>query len=129
MVTDRAQRRLNGVLGVFLLVVAGVGIVLLGGELDSEPMLAVQIALLGLAGLCDVLAAVEKLPGLRWYQWSGLGNILLGFSLPLGFSGFASPVYVVLMLVGGLSLAALGGDMLLFHGEYTRSSRLDADLG
>lgn len=47
MVTDRAQRRLNGVLGVFLLVVAGVGIVLLGGELDSEPMLAVQVALLG----------------------------------------------------------------------------------
>lgn len=128
MVSDRTQRRLNGVLGVFLLGVTGVGIALLGSDLFSRPALVAQIALLGLAGICDVLAVTSRLAVLRWYQWSGLGNVLLGLSLPLGFAGFASPVYVLLVLVGGLSLAALGVDMLLFHGEYTRSERLDAGL-
>jgi hypothetical protein len=127
MLTRQSQRRLNGLVGVFLLVAAVAGLALFRTDFRSRPLLTAQVALLGLAGVCDLVAAVGRSSVFRWYQWSGLGNVLLGVSLPLGFTGFASPMYVGLTLVGGFSLAAFGLDMLLFHGEYTRSERLDTD--
>lgn len=57
---------------------------------------------------------------------SGLGNILLGLSLPLGFVG--TELDVVLLLVaglGGLSFAAMGLDLFVFHGRYTRQTPLN----
>jgi hypothetical protein len=55
-----------------------------------------------------------------------LGNVLLGLSLPLGLLDSGPDVFLVVVALGGLSLAAMGVDMLAFHGKYTRGERLDA---
>lgn len=130
MSDDRHPRRLNVLLGVFLVGLAGVVVVLFGGSLLRRPLLAGQVLLLGLAGVCDLVAATVGRPTgrLAWYRWSGLGNILLGLSLPLGFVGSGSDLFFVLVTgVGGLSLAAIGVDLLAFHGQYTRGTPLDHD--
>lgn len=124
--SDGNQRRLNAFLGVFLiLVAAGVG-VLVGNELLATPVLAMQVSMIAVAGICDLVAATDGVGGWAWYRWSGLGNILLGLSLPLGFVG--TELDVVLLLVaglGGLSFAAMGLDLFVFHGRYTRQTPLN----
>lgn len=128
MGTHRNRRRLNAVLGAFLLAVAGAGAVVLRAELLSRPVLALQFGLTGLAGLCNLVAATDRLSAGQWYQWSGLGNVFLGVSLPLGVTG--GPVlFGVFASVGGLSLAAIGLDMLLFHGRYMHQEGFDSDPG
>ncbi|MFA9417482.1 hypothetical protein [Natrinema sp. HArc-T2] len=87
-----------------------------------------QVTLLGLAGCCDIIAATDTRLTDRWawYQWSGLGNVLLGLALPLGFVGSDNGlVFAVVAGIGGLSLVAMGIDMLVYHGTYTRGERLD----
>jgi hypothetical protein len=120
------QRRLGVIIGAFLLVVAMGAAVALGSDVFSEPLLAVQLLALGVAGGCNLLAGIERLPmgPLAWYQWSGIGNLCLGVALPLGFAG-GEPVLLAVIAIGGLSLAAMGVDMFLFHGAYTRGRRLD----
>lgn len=124
---ERHNRRLSGVVGAFLLLVSGGGIVLLGTGGLEKPIFLVQVALLGLAGVFDIVAATDT--GLTdrwaWYRWSGAGNVLLGLSLPLGFAGSDSLLFLLLTAVGGVSLAAMGIDMFAFHGKYTRGERLD----
>ena len=120
------QRRLNALLGVFLTVVTVGAAVLLGSNLLATPVLAMQVSMIALAGICDFVAATDGLGGWAWYRWSGLGNILLGLSLPLGFVG--TPWDLIFLLVtglGGLSLTAIGIDMLAFHGTYTRRTPLN----
>ena len=124
------ERRLSGGVGVFLLFIAAGMLALLGTDALDSPVLLAQTTLLGLAGVCDIVAATETslTDRLAWYRWSGLGNILLGVSLPLGFTGSTDPGGLALLAVvalGGLSLAAMGIDMLAFHGKYTRGERLD----
>ncbi|AHG01125.1 hypothetical protein HALLA_17415 [Halostagnicola larsenii XH-48] len=124
---ERRNRRLSGVVGAFLLLVSGGGIALLGtGGLEVSTFL-VQVTLIGLAGVFDIVAATDT--GLTdrwaWYRWSGAGNVLLGLSLPLGLAGSGSLFFFLLTAVGGVSLAAMGIDMLAFHGKYTRGERLD----
>ena len=124
---ERRNRQLSGIIGVFLVVVAGSAFALLGdGALDA-PVLLAQIGLLGLAGLCDIAAVRDTVLTdlLAWYRWSGLGNVFLGLSLPLGLLDSVD-VLLVVVAIGGLSLAAMGIDMLVFHGKYTRGERLDA---
>jgi hypothetical protein len=131
MTAHRNRRRLNGLLGVFLVGVAVGAGVLFGGNLLGRPALFSQVVLVGMAGICDLIAATDRNPPghWAWYQWSGLGNILLGISLPLGFVGSSDALFFLLVTsVGGLSLAAIGVDMLAFHGVYTHGDRLDADL-
>ena len=125
---ERRNRRLSGLVGAFLLVVAAAAGVLAGSDLLATPALLVQVLLLGLAGVCDLAATgLVGLPdGVAWYQASGLGNVLLGVSLPLGFSGTSSLALLAVTAVGGFALAAMGIDMLAFHGKYTRGERLDA---
>jgi hypothetical protein len=108
-----------------LLAVAAGALVALGSGILSEPLLAVQLLALGAAGICNLLGGIERLPmgPLAWYQWSGIGNICLGVALPLGFAS-GEPVLLAVIAVGGLSLAAMAVDMLVFHGAYTRGSRL-----
>ena len=125
------SRRLSGIVGTFLVLVVG-GVLLLGGSLVARPATVVQLALLGLAGVVDLVAAIDtRLPArIAWYRWGGLGNILLGMSLPLGFVGTDNNlVFLGILGVGGLTLAAMGVDMLVFHGRYTRGKRLDHDSG
>jgi hypothetical protein len=120
------RRQLSAVIGAFLVLVAVGAATALGGDILSEPLIAVQLIALALAGVCDLIAAIDRLPAgsLAWYQWSGLGNICLAVALPLAFVG--GEVFLFgLMMVGGLSLAAMGVDMLVFHGEYTRGNRLN----
>lgn len=124
----RRQRKLSAIVGAFLLVIVAGSAATLGTEILSKPLIAIQLAALGLAGIFDLLSGIERLPTgpVAWYQWSGLGNLCLGLSLPLGFVGGETILLAVLTL-GGLSLAALGVDMLVFHGAYTRGNRLDRD--
>ena len=109
-----------------MLVVPGIALAVLREELLSSPMLAAQVGLLGVAGLCNVAAATDRLSTAtaRWYRWAGLGNVCLGVALPLGFVG-GQPVLLAVISVGAVSLVALGLDMLLFHGEYMHSERFD----
>ncbi|WP_408957028.1 hypothetical protein [Natrinema sp. 74] len=124
---ERRNRRLGAVVGVVLLLVAGGGLVLLGTDALDAPLLLAQLALMGLAGVFDIVAATETQLTDRWawYRWSGAGNVLLGLSLPLGFAESGGLFFLLLAGVGGLSLAAMGVDMLAFHGQYTRGERLD----
>jgi len=125
---ERRDRRLSAVLGVFLLVVAGSALALFSvGRLET-PVVFAQAALLGAAGVCDVVAATDSQLTDRWawYRWNGLGNVLLGLSLPLGSVGSSDgTLFLAVTGVGGLSLAAIGFDMLVFHGRYSRGARLD----
>lgn len=121
---ESRERRLNGVVGVFLLLVA-VGAVALAPSLLINLTTAAQLILLGLAGICDVVAALQSplTAQISWYRWSGVGDILLGLSLPLGFLDPSSePVFAVVVGFGGRSLAAMGIDLVLFHGRYTRGN-------
>ena len=124
------NRRLSGFIGVFLILLAGGVIALLGTDLLAEPLLLAQATLLGLAGVCDIVAATDNALTERWgwYQWSGLGNILLGLSLPLAFVDSGDQLFILAVTaIGGLSLAAMGLDMAMFHGKYTRGERLDQE--
>ncbi|ELY68519.1 hypothetical protein [Natrinema versiforme] len=124
---ERRNRRLSAVVGVSLLLITGGGVALLGTAVLDAPVVVAQLTLLGLAGVFDVVAATDT--GLTdrwaWYRWNGAGNVLLGLSLPLGIAGTGGPFFLLLTGVGGLSLAAMGIDMLAFHGKYTRDERLD----
>jgi peptidoglycan/LPS O-acetylase OafA/YrhL len=123
----RRNRRLGGALGVFLLVVAGGALALAGRDVLARPALLAQVTCLGAAGVADVVAATDGRLTDRWawYRWRGLGNVLLGLSLPLGFLGDGAGWLLVVTGVGGLSLAAIGADLLVFAGRYTRGERLD----
>jgi hypothetical protein len=126
MSNDGNQRRLNALLGVFLTLIAVGATVLLGSDLLATPVLAMQVTMIALAGICDLVAATDGVGGWAWYRWSGLGNILLGLSLPLGFVGTQWDVIFLLVTgLGGLSLTAIGIDMLAFHGTYTRQMPLN----
>ncbi|WP_436901293.1 hypothetical protein [Halovenus halobia] len=122
----RRQRKLSAIVGGFLLVIVAGSVTTLGSGILSRPLIAIQLAALGLAGIFDLVSGIERLPNgpLAWYQWSGLGNLCLGLSLPLGFLGGETVLLAVLTL-GGLSLAAIGVDMLVFHGAYTKGTPLD----
>nr|WP_246971952.1 hypothetical protein [Natribaculum luteum] len=118
---------MSAIVGAFLVLIAG-GVVLLVENLFKTPLLLSQVTLLGLAGIFDIVAATDTQLTARWawYQWSGLGNIFLGLSLPLGFVGSKHSLFFLLVAaIGGLSLAAMGIDMLVYHGKYTRGERLD----
>lgn len=126
---ERHERRLAGVIGAFLLLVATGG-VLLGGVLHAAPRTVVQFALLWLAGVCNVVAAscrplTDRVP---WYRWSGVASVLLGVSLPLGFLGSGeTPFLAALGGLGGLSVAAIGIDLALFRGRHTRGETVGGD--
>lgn len=124
---EHRNRQLSAVIGVFLLAVTGGGVALLGTDVLDVPVVLAQLTLLGLAGVFDVVAATDT--GLTdrwaWYRWSGIGSILLGLSLPLGIAGTGGLFFLLLTAAGGLSLAAMGVDMLAFHGKYTHGERLD----
>ena len=124
---ERRNRLLGGVLGGFLLVVATTVVALAGADVLASPALLVQATFLGTAGVADVVAATDGRLTDRWawYRWRGLGNVLLGLSLPLGFLGDGGGWLLVVTGVGGLSLAAIGVDLLVFAGRYTRGERLD----
>lgn len=124
----RRNRQLSGVVGGFLVLVSTGAFLLLGPSLLGAPALFAQVTLLGLAGVADLVAATDTALTDRWawYRWSGAGNVLLGLSLPLGFVGGGGEVFFLgVTAVGGLTLAAMGLDMLVFHGKYTRGKRLD----
>ncbi|MDB9235891.1 hypothetical protein PN419_15545 [Halorubrum ezzemoulense] len=120
------QRRLYALSGVFLTAAAAAVTVLLGGDLLATSVLAIQVSMIALAGICDLVAATGSFGGWAWYRWGGLGNILLGLSLPLGFVGTAwDSIFLLVTGLGGLSLTAMGIDLVAFHGRYTQQTLLD----
>ncbi|WP_254531764.1 hypothetical protein [Natrinema gelatinilyticum] len=127
---ERRNRQVSAVVGVFLFLVGGSGVVLLGARVIQTPVLLGQMGLLGLAGLFDIVAATDTRLTDRWawYRWNGAGSILLGLSFPLGLVG-SGWAFFLLTSAGGLSLVVMGIDMLAFHGRYTREERLDRDSG
>jgi hypothetical protein len=126
MSSYQKERQLNALLGAFLTVVAVGAGVLLGSDLLATPMLAIQVSMIALAGICDLVAATDSFSDWAWYRWNGLGNMLLGVSLPLGLVGTSWDLVLILVTgLGGLSLAAMGIDMIAFHGTYTRQTSLN----
>lgn len=121
------RRKLGGLFGGVLVLLAAGAVALIGHPLVETPILAIQVLLMGLAGVFDIVASTDTRLTARWawYRWSGVGNILLGLSLPLGFVGTDSGLFLVVVTgLGGLSLAAMGIDLAVFHGQYTRGQYL-----
>jgi hypothetical protein len=119
----RVQRRVGGVIGFVLLLFVACVLFVAGPPLSL--VVSVQLSTLALAGTCDLIAAVDtRLTGrVPWHKWSGAGSILLGVSLPLGLvptGGWATEDLVTfgLMTLAGVTIAAIGVEMLLFDGEH-----------
>ena len=123
---SKKQRRVSAVFGVFLILVASVVVVLAGGSFLRSPVLAVQVLLLATAGVFDVAAGFETRLTERfaWYKLSGLGYVSLGLSLPFGLADTTGMLPLFLGALGGLSLAGMGIDMLLFDGKHVYSEPL-----
>lgn len=126
------HRRLCGALGAGLLLLCGAGVALVGTALFRVPATAVQVALVGVAGLLDLVAAFETPLTARvdWFRLSGAGNVALGLALPIGVLGWESDaggtVLFVASAVGGLALAAIGVDIVVYAGSHVYERRLDA---
>ncbi|WP_251342449.1 hypothetical protein [Haloplanus halophilus] len=126
------HRRLCGVLGVGLLALAGGGVALVGAALFRTPTTAVQVVLIGAAGLLDAVAAFRNPVTARidWFRLGGLANVALGLALPVGVLGWGGGGRGTLLLavtaLGGLSLAAIGVDMALYAGAHVYERPLDA---
>jgi hypothetical protein len=102
------QRTLFQWLG-FGLVVVGLGALV--ATFPPEPVLAVQMVLLALAGALFFVSGVTD--RLRWGLLVGVGDVALGTSLVVGGVTDADwkggeLVYTVAVLLGGLSLVAIG---------------------
>jgi len=110
---------MNAGLGAFLLLVAAAVVALFSASGDVPgPLLAVQVTLVALASAFGVLAGFETriTDRVAWYRLSGLGNVFLGASLPLGLP--ERTLTLALAVLGGGALAAMGIDMLLFEGRH-----------
>jgi len=120
------QRRLSVAVGVFLLVVAVAVVALARTALLDDPLLVFQVGTLAAAGVLDVLAGFETriTERVAWYRLSGLGNVFLGLSLPFGFVGTTETLPLLLSLLGSVSIAGIGIDMLLFDGRHVYSKNL-----
>ena len=87
------------------------------------------VVLVGVAGLLDLVAAFETPLTARvdWFRLSGAGNVALGLALPIGMLGWESgTVLFVASAVGGLALAAIGVDIVVYAGSHVYERRLDA---
>ncbi|WP_232700981.1 hypothetical protein [Halobacterium wangiae] len=109
------QRTLFQWLG-FGLVVVGVGA--LAATFPPGPVLAVQMVLLAVAGALFFVAGVTD--RLRWGLLVGVGDVALGGSLVVGGVTDAAwegteLLYTVAVLLGGVSLVAIGVLYVLDH--------------
>jgi hypothetical protein len=123
------HRRLCGALGAGLVLLCGAGVALVGTALFRVPATTVQVVLVGVAGLLDLVAAFETPLTARvdWFRLSGAGNVALGLALPIGMLGWESgTVLFVASAVGGLALAAIGVDIVVYAGSHVYERRLDA---
>lgn len=120
------QRRLSVVVGAFLLVVAVSITAFLRTAILDNPLLVFQVGTLAAAGVLDVLAGFETriTERIAWYRLSGLGYVFLGLSLPFGFVSTTEALPLILSLLGSVSLAGIGVDMLLFDGRHVYSKTL-----
>ncbi|GAA0269425.1 hypothetical protein [Halobacterium noricense] len=113
------QRRVNRWVGAFLLVVGVGGFVLM---FPPSLLLGVQMALLAAAGALFVAAGVTD--RVRWSLLAGVGNIALGASLvvsgitTLDGAETSDYVYAALVVVGGLTLAAIGVLYVIEHESF-----------
>lgn len=123
---QKTQQRLSLVVGAFLLSVSVGVVALTRGAFFENPFLAVQTAMIAAAGVFDIAAGFETRITKRvaWYKLSGLGNVLLGFSLPFGSVGTTEPLPLVLTVLGGTGIGVMGLDMLLFDGRHFYSDSL-----
>jgi len=118
------HRRLCGALGVALLLLVGAAVSLAGTALIRVPATATQVALLGVAGLLDLVAAFENPVTTRvdWFRLGGVANVALGATLPVGVLGWGGgaegALLLVVMAVGRCSIAAVGIDLAAYAGSH-----------
>jgi uncharacterized membrane protein HdeD (DUF308 family) len=131
----RTHRRLSGVVGVFLLALTGGLLALFGFGFRHETATTLQVTFLMLAGVLDVVAAVDSpvTERIAWYRLNGLASVLLGLALPLGYvdairSG-EDLFLLVVLAVGGITIVAMGVDMLAFAGRHAYSEAMTNDDG
>jgi hypothetical protein len=130
-VRSTTHRRLCGVLGGLLLALV-VGVVATVGVAPLRAPTLVQVALLGVSGVFDLLAAVDTplTERIAWYRLSGVANVALGLALPVGLldwmgRGTGGTVLLAVTAVGGLALVAVGVDLALFAGEHVYERSLE----
>ena len=126
------HRRLCGALGAGLLLLVVAVVALVATPLTRVPATATQVALLGVAGLLDLVAAFENPVTARvdWFRLGGVANVALGVALPVGLLGWGGGAGGTLLLVattvGGCSLAAMGVDLAVYAGSHIYERPLDA---
>jgi hypothetical protein len=126
------HRRACGALGAGLVALVAAGIVLVGAALIHSPTTAVQVVLIGAAGVLDIAAAFENPVTARvdWFRLSGVANVSLGLALPVGILGWGNGAGGAFLLavtaVGGLAFAAIGADIALYAGAHVYERPLDA---
>ncbi len=107
------------------------GVALVGVALFRTPTTAVQVVLIGAAGVLDAVAAFRNPVTARigWFRLSGVANVALGLALPVGILGWdggpGGLLLLVVMTAGGLSLAAVGVDVALYAGAHVYERPLD----
>lgn len=127
------HRRLCGAIGVGLLLTASAAAALVGvSGLRRAPATATQVGLLGITGVLDLLAAFENplTERIDWYRLGGVANVALGMALPVGVLGWSGhgtggTMLLAVTALGGLALAAIGVDLVVFAGANVYERPLD----
>lgn len=118
------HRRLNGLVGVLLLVLTGGLVTVFDVRFDHFSLPLLQLGALALSGLLDITATID-LPiteRFGWYQLCGLANISLGVALSLAGvemvgAGGEGALAIGLLLGSGV-IAVMGIDMLVYSGSH-----------
>ena len=109
------HRRLCGVLGAGLLLLAGGVVAVVGRHVLRTPTMMAQLGLLTVSGALDIVAAFENPLTARidWFRLGGLANVALGLALPVGALGWttardATGLFLFVVTAVGVTLPPVG---------------------
>ncbi|EMA38344.1 hypothetical protein [Halococcus hamelinensis] len=118
------KRRWFVLVGGLVIALPSAIVVAFGFPSPAEPATALLLGGMILAGVLFVLGGLDRrFGGVEWYQFVGVGNVLVGVSLALGqlipvlngttaYDGSVLPALVLFTLVGGGSIVFIGADWI-----------------
>ena len=122
-------RRFSGVVGVATVGLAVVFVAVIGVDVFETPETALLVSALVLAGILDLVAALDTpvTERIAWYRISGIAHIILGTVFSLWFASALGSglLAIIAFLVLLLSTAGVGLDMLLFEGRHVYKEPLE----